>query len=52
MKADTVLNKPCSVGRFQATIIGYIEWNNKIQYVWVKFSETEELLSVKDVNYD
>ena len=48
-KPDTVLNKPCSVGRFQATIIGYIEWNNKIQYVWVKFSETEELLPIKDV---
>lgn len=43
------IGTPCKVGKYPATIIGYIEWGGKLKYVWVKFSENEELLKVDKV---
>ena len=43
-RTDFEIGCDCSVQNRTANIIGYLEWNGKLQYVWVKFQEVEELI--------
>ena len=43
-KDDFDIGDECSVQKRTAYIIGYMEWNGKLQYLWVKFQEAEELI--------
>ena len=47
-QVDTILGKSCMIGKKEATIIGQISWNNKIQYVWVDiYTDVVEFGKVK-----
>lgn len=41
METD-MIGKRCKIGAEEFTIIGYIWWNHKLQYIWVKSDTGEE----------
>jgi len=48
-KDDFVFGAKCSVNKSKGILTGYMEWGGKLQYVWVRFGETCELVRPQKV---